>query len=221
MESYFILDDTLCEHVGSLFEYVDRHYDHCDGSYPLAHNLVTSHYLSGAVRMPIQAEVYRRYETVTEWERFMLKHFPAQEIPKTAKERTKVHKKCDAKLLEDPDFLERHQHFRTKIEIAQTLLAKALAQGVAFTTMLMDSWYLTPALVNTLAEHQIDWVSLLKRNRKLETGSFQLQDAAGMPILFPTPHVKVEDLVPLIHPIHTKKLTLTSVVIGVSLSASG
>jgi hypothetical protein len=84
-ESYFIIDDTLCEHVGSLFEYVDRHYDHCDGSYPLAHNLVTSHYLSGAVRMPVHAEVYRRYEDITVWDRFMLKHFSAQEIPTTAK----------------------------------------------------------------------------------------------------------------------------------------
>ncbi len=51
-ESYLILDDTLCEHVGSLFEYVDRHYDHSNHHYPLAHNLVTSHYLSGAVRFP-------------------------------------------------------------------------------------------------------------------------------------------------------------------------
>jgi SRSO17 transposase len=207
-ESYFILDDTLCEHVGSLFEYVDRHYDHCDGSYPLAHNLVTSHYLSGAVRMPIHAEIYRRYETVTQWDRFILKHFPTQEIPKTATERTKVHKKCDPKLLEDPEFLELHQQFRTKIEMAQTLLALAVEQGVAFTTMLMDSWYLTPALVKTLADLHIDWVSLLKRNRKLETGSFQLQDAGGTPILFPKPHIKVEDLVPLIPPQSYKKVEL-------------
>ncbi len=153
-ESYFILDDTWCEHVGSLFEYVDRHYDHCDGSYPLAHNLVTSHYLSGAMRMPIHAEIYQRDETVTQWEQFILKHFPDQEIPKTATQRTKVHKKCAPKLLEDPEFLELHQQFRTKIEIAQTLLTKAVAQGVTFTTMLMDSWYLTPALVKTLASIQ-------------------------------------------------------------------
>jgi SRSO17 transposase len=207
-DSYFILDDTLCEHVGSLFEYVDRHYDHCDGSYPLAHNLVTSHYLSGAVRMPIHAEIYQRYETITQWDRFILKHFPDQEIPKTATARAKVHKQCDAKLLEDPDFLELHQRFRTKIEIAQTLLAKAVAQGVAFTTMLMDSWYLTPALVKTLADLQIDWVSLLKRNRKLETGSFQLQDAQGSTIIFLKPQIKVEDLVPLIPPQSYKKVEL-------------
>ena len=41
--SIFILDDTLCEHVGSLFDYIDRHYNHGDDTFPLAHNPVTSH----------------------------------------------------------------------------------------------------------------------------------------------------------------------------------
>ena len=40
-DSYLPLDDTLCEHVGSLLEYVDRHYNHGENTYPLAHNLVT------------------------------------------------------------------------------------------------------------------------------------------------------------------------------------
>jgi SRSO17 transposase len=44
-ESLVVLDDTLCEHVGSLFDYVDRHYNHGDGMYPLAHNPVTSFYI--------------------------------------------------------------------------------------------------------------------------------------------------------------------------------
>ena len=33
-ESRLVLDDTLCEHVGSLFEYVDRHYNHGEDTYP-------------------------------------------------------------------------------------------------------------------------------------------------------------------------------------------
>jgi SRSO17 transposase len=41
-ESLVVIDDTLCEHVGSLFDYVDRHYNHSDGTFPLAHNPVTS-----------------------------------------------------------------------------------------------------------------------------------------------------------------------------------
>ena len=37
-ESALLIDDTLCEHVDSLFEYVARHYDHTDNTFPIAHN---------------------------------------------------------------------------------------------------------------------------------------------------------------------------------------
>src|SRR3972149_4066860 len=90
------LDDTLCEHVGSLFEYIARHYNHGDDTYPLAHNPVTSHYVSGPVRFPVDLRLYRRYEEVTRWEAFVHQHCPAREIPKTKKERTRLHKEIDA-----------------------------------------------------------------------------------------------------------------------------
>ncbi|MBV7335683.1 transposase [Chloroflexi bacterium TSY] len=70
-ESVLAIDDTLCEHVGSLFEYIDTHYNHSNGQHPLAHNLVTSHYVSGAVRFPVDASIYRRYEEFTDWEAFV------------------------------------------------------------------------------------------------------------------------------------------------------
>jgi hypothetical protein len=79
------IDDTLCEHVGSLFEYVDKHYNHSDQSYPLAHNLVTAHYVSGAVRFPVDFRLYRRYEEFTQWETFVAKHFPDETIPRQKK----------------------------------------------------------------------------------------------------------------------------------------
>jgi len=102
--SALLIDDTMCEHVGSLFEYVDNHYNHSTSQYPLAHNLVTSHYLSGAVRFPVDVGLYRRYEEFTEWEQFVEKHFPDEEIPTKKKERTAFHKQVDEKLLEDPEF---------------------------------------------------------------------------------------------------------------------
>ena len=70
-DALLILDDTLCEHVGSLFDYVDRHYNHGDDTYPLAHNPVTSHYVSGPVRFPVDLRLYRRYEECTQWETFV------------------------------------------------------------------------------------------------------------------------------------------------------
>ena len=60
--SAVVVDDTLCEHVGSLFEYIARHYNHGDDTFPLAHNPVTSHYVSGPVRFPVDLRLYRRYE---------------------------------------------------------------------------------------------------------------------------------------------------------------
>ena len=197
-DSRLLLDDTLCEHVGSLFEYVDRHYNHGDDTYPLAHNLVTSHYVSGAVRFPVDLRQYRRYEEVTQWEQFVQKHFPDREIPKHKKERTKFHKKVDPELLKDPDFQALHAQFQTKIALGIELIQKALERGLPFETVLFDGWYLAPNLVQTIEAQHKDWISILKKNRKLETNSFTLRDAEGQPIALEGPHIKVEELVPLI-----------------------
>jgi hypothetical protein len=40
-ESLLAIDDTLCEPVGSLFDDVDRHDNHRQGTSPLAHHPVT------------------------------------------------------------------------------------------------------------------------------------------------------------------------------------
>jgi len=194
-ESALIFDDTLCEHVGSLFEYVDRHYDHGDDSYPIAHNPVTSHYVSGAVRFPVDWRLYRRYEELTQWERFVFKYFPITAIPKSKKERQKLHKQVDETLLKDPDFLKLHNQFRTKIDLAIELLEAGIAHRLRFDILLFDGWYLSEALVKAAARRRKKWISILKKNRNLETNSFQLKDAEGQRIVFEEEHVSVEDFV--------------------------
>jgi len=87
-DALLIRADTLCEHVGSLFDYVDRHDNHGDDTYPLAHHPVTSHYVRGPVRFPVDLRLYRRYEELTRWEAFVHKHFPDRLIP-TQKEGTR------------------------------------------------------------------------------------------------------------------------------------
>jgi SRSO17 transposase len=197
-EGYLILDDTLCEHVGGLFEYIARHYDHCDDTYPLAHNIVTSHYLSDAVRFPVDFVLYRRYEEVTRWEDFIHQYFPEQKIPNIAKEKQALHKKLDVTLLEDPEFAYLHEQFISKIKIAQLLIKQALEKGLDFSTVLMDSWYLSPDLLEAITAAKKNWVSLLKANRKIETNSFHLKDSQGKKVSIEKPQLKVEELVPLI-----------------------
>ena len=197
-ESALVLDDTLCEHVGSLFAYVDHHYNHGDGTYPLAHNPVTSFYVSGAVRIPLDLRVYRRYDEITAWATFVQKHFPDQVIPTAKKARTQLHKQLDSVLLTDPDFAALHAQFRTTIALGIELLEAAIRHKVPFDVVLFDGWYLSEALVQALERRRKSWVSILKKNRNLETNSFVLKDAAGTAIRLAGPHIAVEDLIPLI-----------------------
>ena len=192
------VDDTLCEHVGNLFEYVDRHYNHGEGSYPLAHNLITSHYMSGAVRFPVDALLYRRYDEITDWETFVHKHFPTEALPTKKKERTALHKRVDPVLMTDPAFRERHHQFRTKISLASTLVEQAVAHQLPWQWVLFDGWYLAPELLTVIRQHHKDWISILKPNRSLETNSFVLRDADGQPIAIGDPLIAVEALVKLI-----------------------
>jgi hypothetical protein len=197
-ESLNALDDTLCEHVGSLFDYVDRHYNHSDGTYPLAHNPVTSFYVSGPVRFPLGLRLYRRYEELTQWAAAVAKHVPALKIPIETKARNRLHQQVDPVLLQDPEFRARHEQFRTKIALAIELVEEAIRGKVPFGVVVFDAWYLPEDLVRVLARRRKDWVSLLKRNRGLETASFQLRDVNGWAMKLPGPHIAVEDLVPLI-----------------------
>jgi SRSO17 transposase len=196
--SNLLLDDTLCEHVGSLFEYVDRHYNHSTHTYPLAHNVVTSHYLSHAVRFPVDARLYRRYEEVTRWEQFVSQYFPDRPIPRQKQARAKLHKAVEPTLLEVAEFQQLAAQFQTKVTLAGELVKQAVRRQLPFQTVLMDSWFLAPDLLKVLAHHHKDWVSLIKTNRKLEVASFTLRDAEGQPVKIPGPHMKVEALVTLL-----------------------
>lgn len=197
-ESVLIVDDTLCEHVGNLFEYVDQHYNHGDGSYPTAHNLVTSHYLSGVVRFPVDFRLYRRYEEFTNWVAFVDKYFPGRQIPVRKKERQQFHKEIDPVLLKDSEFAALDAEFKTKLDLASELLEQAIAHYLPFDVVLFDGWFLATEFVQAIELQEKDWISILKKNRNLETNSFVLKDASGTVIALPGAHIKVEDLVPLI-----------------------
>ena len=139
-DSVLILDDTLCEHVGSLFAYVDRHYNHGDDTYPLAHNPVTSHYVRGPGRFPVDLRLSRRYEELSCWEAFVHKPFPDRPIPTTKQERARLHKAGDPILWEEPALQKVPQQFRTKIDLGIALLESAMQPKVPFPVLLFDSW---------------------------------------------------------------------------------
>ena len=196
--SALVLDDTLGAHVGSLCAHVDRHYNQGEGTYPLAHNPVTSFYVSGAVRFPLDLRLYRRDEEVTQWETFVARHYPGRPIPHTTKERARLHKEVDPVLLQDPEFLALHAQFVTKIDRGIELIEAAMRHKTPFGVLLFDGWYLSEELVRVAARRHKAWISILKRTRTLETASFVLKDATGTASALPGPHLAVKDLGPLI-----------------------
>jgi hypothetical protein len=197
-ESVVAIDETLCEHVGSLFDDVDRHDNHSDGTSPLAHNPVTSWSVSGPVRVPLGLRLYRRDEELTPWEAAVAKHVPDVTIPREKQARNRLQKQVDPVLLEDPAFRARHEPCQTTIGRAMELVEEAIRCKVPCGVVVFDAWYVAEELVQVLARRRKDWISMLKRNRRLETASVQLRDANGWTLKRPGPHLAVEDLVPLI-----------------------
>lgn len=56
-----------------------------------------------------------------------------------------------------------------KIALAQTLIEQAMAKGVPFDTVLLDSWYCCRALTETITGADKHWVAACKSNRLLLT----------------------------------------------------
>lgn len=203
-ESIVVLEDTLCEHVSSLCDHVDRHYTPGDGTSPLAHNPVTSFSVSGPVRFPLGLRRSRRYEALTPWDAAVVRHVPALKIPTETKARNRLHTQVDPVWLQDPAFRARHEQCRTNIALAMELGEEASRHNVPAGVVVFDAWYLAEDVVQVLARRRQDWISLRKKNRLLETASVPLREATGWPLPRPGPHMAVDERVPLI-PAHASR----------------
>ncbi len=160
------------------------------------------------MRFPVDLRLSRRDEELTCWEAFVHQHVPDRPIPTTKKERARLHKEVDPILLEEPALQKLPQQFRTKIDLGIALLESAMQHKVPFQVLLFDSWYLAEELVSMARYRKKDWISLLKKNRNLETSSGILKDTAGKRIPLAGPHLAVEDLVPLIPPTAYREVTV-------------
>jgi hypothetical protein len=225
-DSLVVIDDTLCEHVGSLVDHVDRHDTHGDGTSPLAHHPVTSCSVSGAVRFPLDLRLYRRDEELTPWEAAVTKHVPDGNIPTDKQARSRLHTQVDPVWLQDPAVRSRHEQFRTNIALAIDLVEGAIRHKVPCGVVVFDAWYLAEDVVRVLARRRKDWISILTKNRRLETASMHLRGANGWAMKLPGPHIAVEDLVALIpatayHPVNVREHTYGCFTLGVRIPGLG
>ena len=97
-----------------------------------------------------------------------------------------------------PSFGRGMSSFGPKLRWRSSWWKRPSGSKVPFGVVVFDAWYLAEDLVRVLARRRKDWISLLKKNRRLETASFHLRDANGWTLKLPGPHIAVEELVPLI-----------------------
>jgi hypothetical protein len=147
---------------------VDRHDNHSDGTYPLAHHPVSSFSVSGPVRFPGGLRLSRRYEEWPQGEAAVAKHVPERKSPSENKARTRLHQQGDPALPQDPEFRARHEQCRTTIALAMDLGEAAIRHNVPLGGVVFDAWYLAEAVVQVLARRRKAWISLLNKNRRLE-----------------------------------------------------
>src|SRR4030095_6598778 len=100
-------------------------------------------------------------------------------MPTDKKARNRLHKQVDPGLLQEPEFRARHEQFRTKIALAIELVEEAIRHKVPFGVVVFDAWYLAEDLIQVLARRRKDWISLLKKNRLLETAGLHRRATNG------------------------------------------
>jgi hypothetical protein len=224
--SLVVIDDTLCEHVGSLWDHVDRHDNHGDGPSPLAHNPVTSFSVSGAVRFPLDLRLDRRDEALTPWEAAVTKHVPDGKIPTDTQARRRLPQQVDPVWLQDPAFRSRHEPLRTKSALAIDLGEGAIRHNVPCGGGVFDAWYLAEAVVRVLARRCKDGIRILNTNRRRETASLHLRDANGWALKLPGPQSAGEDLGARIpatayHPVKVREHPYWCCTLGVRIPGLG
>jgi hypothetical protein len=138
-ESVVVIDETRCEHVGRLLDYGDRHDNHREGTYPLAHHPVTSFSVSGPVRSPLDLRLYRRDEELTQWEAAVAQPCPDVKIPTDKKARKRRHQQMDPVLLQEPECRARHEQFRTTIALAIALVEAPIRHKVSCGVVVFDA----------------------------------------------------------------------------------
>jgi len=147
---YLIIDDTLAHHVGQSIQFIAKLWDHSEHQYVWAHNLVTSFYVNGTHRFPVNFRLWIQFQ-----EKVERKHLHAQ---RAALGVTPTREQLLRYVLTLITFQSRQQHFRTKHKLGQQLVEDAVTHGLPFSTVLFDGWYLHLDLIETIEQKRKDWI---------------------------------------------------------------
>jgi hypothetical protein len=157
---YLIVDDTFAHHVGQQMELIAKLWDHSEQRYVWAHNLVTSFYVNGVHRFPVNFRLWQQFKEKAARQQLQT-HAATLGAQSSLAQR-------HAYLVALLEFRARQQGYRTKQQLAQELVTDAVTQGLPFTTVLFDGWYLHRDLIATIEAHHKDWIGGCPKDRLVD-----------------------------------------------------
>jgi hypothetical protein len=164
------IDDTLAHHTHCQMDWLAYLWDHAEGQYTWAHDVVTSYYVNRSDQFPVN---------LRQWYQFQ-----------TKKERAKLQQIADV-LTTQPTlqgyqqylvnllvFGIRRQLYHTKTALAADLVRDAVALHVPFSVVTFDSWFLHNELIDQIEALKKDWIGGCPKDRLVWVNHHwvQLQD---------------------------------------------
>jgi hypothetical protein len=165
-----VIDDTLAHHTQCKMDWLAYLWDHTQGRYVWAHNVVTSYYVNRADQFPVNLRLWYQFQAKKELAKL---HQTAQVL--TPQPMLEGYRQYLANLLV---FYIRQQLYHTKTALAADLVRDAVALCVPFSVVTFDGWFLHNELIDQIEALDKDWVGGCPKDRLVLVDHhwIQLQD---------------------------------------------
>jgi len=165
-----VIDDTLAHHTQCKMDWLAYLWDHTQGRYVWAHNVVTSYYVNRADQFPVNLRLWYQFQAKKELAKL---HQTAQVL--APQPMLEGYRQYLANLLV---FYIRQQLYHTKTALAADLVRDAVALCVPFSVVTFDGWFLHNELIDQIEAWDKDWVGGCPKDRLVLVDNhwIQLQD---------------------------------------------
>jgi len=164
------IDDTLAHHTRCRMDWLAYLWDHAQGRYAWAHDVVTSYYVNRSDQFPVNLRHW--YQFQVKKERAKLRQMA--EVS-TSQQTLEGYRQYLVDLLV---FGIRQQLYRTKTTLAADLVLDAVALHVPFSVVTFDGWFLHNELIDQIEALGKDWIGGCPKDRLVWVNDrwVQLQD---------------------------------------------
>ena len=152
-----LIDDTLAHHTRCGMEGLAYLWDHAQGRYVWAHDVVTACYVNRSDQFPVDFRMWFQFQAKKELARLRQAAHVLAAQPNLAGYRQHL-----TDLL---GFHIRQQVYQTKTALAADLVREAVALNLPFEVVTFDSWFLHNELIDPLEALHKDWVGGCPKDR--------------------------------------------------------